>query len=121
MSVTYLNTEAPRAFMKYLLDKFFRILIPLIVSIFVFLIPRHYFGQSWDPIGRLDNETRQEWNPVKFVPEILADNFLTKLGPLWFLPCIFIVMVVNYPLIKFSRRRKSLKSLDMEDAKLVVG
>ena len=107
--------------MKYTVDKLVRIIIPFIAAIFVFLIPRHYFGQSWDPIGRLDNETRQEWNFLKFVPEILADNFLTKLGPLWFLPCIFIVMMINYPLIKFSRRRKRLESLDMEDAKLVFG
>ena len=44
-----------------------------------------------------------------------------KLGPLWFLPCIFIVMMINYPLLKFSKRRANLQPLGLEDAKLVVG
>ena len=44
MSVCYINTEAPRAFLKYTLDKIMRILLPLFAAVFVFLIPRHYFG-----------------------------------------------------------------------------
>jgi len=44
MSVIYINTEAPNAFLKYMMDKLFRIIAPLIAAIFVFLIPRHYFG-----------------------------------------------------------------------------
>jgi hypothetical protein len=44
-----------------------------------------------------------------------------KLGPLWFLPTIFIVMMINYPLLKFSKRRASLQPLGLEDAKLVAG
>ena len=44
MGVSYINTEAPNAFLKYTLDKIVRIMLPLIGSIFVFLIPRHYFG-----------------------------------------------------------------------------
>jgi hypothetical protein len=44
MSVTYVNTEAPNAFIKYTVDKLFRIIAPLIGAVFVFLIPRHYFG-----------------------------------------------------------------------------
>jgi hypothetical protein len=85
------------------------------------LIPRHYIGQSWDAIGRLDGETRIEWNFFKYVPEILADNFLTKLGPLWFLPAIFIVVIVNYPLLKYSKRRIALEQWSDEDSKLVIG
>ena len=51
----------------------------------------------------------------------MADNFLTKLGPLWFLPAIFIVVIMNYPMIKFSKRRANLKPLDFEDTKLILG
>jgi hypothetical protein len=57
---------------------------------------------------------------MEYVPELLGDNFLTKLGPMWFLPTVFIVMVINYPLLKFSKRRGKLEPWALEDTKLVL-
>ena len=51
----------------------------------------------------------------------MEEDFIMKLGPLWFLPCIFIVMMINYPLLKFSKRRAKLTPLSLEDGKLVLG
>lgn len=95
-----------------------RLFVPLIVCVFVYLIPRHYIGQVWDPIGIINGEVN--WDFATYVPSLLADNFLTKLGPLWFLPAIFIIVLVNYPLIKYSKRRAALKPWMIEDTKLVM-
>ena len=62
------DTDRPRGFLRYLKSKTMRLFVPLIVSIFLFLIPRHYIGQSWDAIGRLDDQTRIEWNFFEYVP-----------------------------------------------------
>ena len=53
---TLFDAERPRGFQRYLWSKFMRLFVPLVVSIFLFLIPRHYIGQSWDPIGRVNGQ-----------------------------------------------------------------
>ena len=98
-----------------------RLIVPLVVTIFVLHIPRHFFSQSWDPVGRLDDSTRIEWNYFEYVPQILGDNFAGKLGPLWFLNFIFYIMIMNYPMIRWSYRRKRLIPFDGVDCSLLVG
>jgi peptidoglycan/LPS O-acetylase OafA/YrhL len=116
---TLFDAERPNGFRRYLWSKFMRLFVPLIVSIFLFLIPRHYIGQSWDPIGLVNGQ--ENWDFATYVPSLLADDFLTKLGPLWFLPAIFIIVIINYPMIRYSKRRAELKPWNIEDTKLVIG
>ena len=58
-----------------------------------------------------------EWNPIKYTFEILNGGLLMKLGHLWFLPVLLIVVVMNYPLLAFSRRRGRQLEVDFEDFK----
>ena len=107
--------------MHFLWAKFLRLLLPLIPAIFILHIPRHFISQGWDKIGRLDDCTRIENDYLKYVPAILADNFLSKIGPLWFLPFIFQLMIMSYPLIRWTYRRRRLIPVDSVDWQLVAG
>lgn len=89
VGVTFYNTEKGTGFKRFFWVKFLRMIVPLVPALFILHIPRHYFAQGWDDIGRLDNNTRIENDFWKYVPAILADNFMGKLGPLWFLFFIF--------------------------------
>lgn len=80
-------------------------MIPLFVSIIIFLVPRLYVGQGFEIYGRLDNGKRIEWDLIKYIPAIFKENLFMKIGQLWFLPVLFIVFIVNYPLLAWSRRR----------------
>ena len=121
VGVTFYNTERGGGFKRFLWAKIMRLIVPLVPAIFILHIPRHYFSQVWDDVGRLDNNTRIENDYLKYVPAILADNFLTKLGPLWFLLFIFQIMIMNYPLIRWSYRRRRLVPIDCTDYSLIVG
>jgi hypothetical protein len=110
-----------RGFGQYAIGKFKRLMTPFFFSVFVFLIPRLYISQGWEPIGRLKKQTEIEWNFFKYVPAIVADNIVLKLGQLWFLPVLYIITLVNYPLLAWARRRKRNMVLDIEDFKLVLG
>ena len=91
VGVTFYNTEknANWGFIRFFWVKFLRLIVPLVPAILILHIPRHFISQGWDKIGRLDDCTRIEDNYLSYVPAILTDNFLTKIGPLWFLPFIF--------------------------------
>ena len=79
MSTAFFKTEV-HGFGRYVRGKATRLLVPFFLSVFVFLIPRLYLSQGWEAIGRLDKQSRIEWNFFKYVPEILADNIVMKLG-----------------------------------------
>lgn len=115
VGVTFYNTEKHGSFWRFLWVKFMRLIVPLIPAIFILHIPRHYISQGWDDIGRLDNKSRIENDFLKYVPEVLADNFLSKIGPLWFLLFIFQIMIMSYPLIRWTFRRRSLIPIDSVD------
>lgn len=68
VSVTFFDTEKPASYKRFMISKVGRLVIPLIVIIFVMHIPRHYFSQGWDDIGRLDNMTRIENDFFAYYP-----------------------------------------------------
>ena len=44
--------------------------------------------------------------------ETITGNILSKLQTFWFLPVIFLVFLVNYPVIRFAVRRIKEKEFD---------
>lgn len=99
-AVTFFNTEK-KTFKQYFCDKFKRLIIPLVIVTFVFLIPRNYLDQTFSLFGRPDGKN-QEWNLMKYYGEFLPTKIILKLGYLWFLPALFIDSMIAFPLLKWS-------------------
>lgn len=110
-----------KGFGQYVRGKAMRLMLPFIFGVFVFLVPRLYLSQGWETVGRLNKQTVIEWNFIKYMPLVLADNILMKLGQLWFLPVLLCLSMVNYPLLAWSRRRKRDMPFEMQDALIVMG
>ncbi len=53
MASTYFNTEG-KGFGIFVGDKTLRLLVPFVLAIFIFLIPRLYFGQAYEDFTRPD-------------------------------------------------------------------
>lgn len=53
MASTYFNTES-KGFGIFVGDKTLRLLVPFVLAIFIFLIPRLYFGQAYEDFTRPD-------------------------------------------------------------------
>ena len=45
---------------------------------------------------------------------------MLKVGQLWFLPALFVAAIMNYPLLAWSRRRRSQEPLGSQDAMLAL-
>lgn len=67
-------------------------------------------------MARLSPE-RIEWSFFKYSAGALNGSIIMKLGQLWFLPVLLIVCLMNYPLLAFSRRRRSQLDVTFEDFK----
>jgi len=80
--------------------------------------------QDWDTWSRLGghatNDGKIERDPIKFALGTLGDGIF-KLGPFWFLLFLFLLMVFNYPLIKWASRRRSMEAIDKSDYLIIVG
>lgn len=101
VAATFFNTEG-KGFGLFFGDKCLRLLVPFIVAIFVFLIPRLYFGQQYEDFTRPDGETENDY--WKFQTKTLPTIF-SKLSWLWYLPALFIDCMLTYPLLAWSVRR----------------
>jgi fucose 4-O-acetylase-like acetyltransferase len=99
-------------FIKYSLEKFKRLALPFFLSLFIFLIPRLYVAQEYDPIGRVNKEQDIEWDFFTYAGLIMKSNWVFKLGQLWFLPVLMVISILIYPLIAFSRRRMQKEPLN---------
>ena len=66
----------------FTIDKIQRLVQPLIVCVFVFLIPRLYITQEFENIGRVKGPEGPEieWDLVKYVPKILSSDIIMKFG-----------------------------------------
>lgn len=106
VSATYFDFETERPFLNFLIRKAQRLLMPLVLGIFFLLMPQLYMIQNWCSWGRLNDGQMTQHNVFKFVYEQLGDNFYKKLGVLWFLPFLFVLTLLNYPLIKWTNRRR---------------
>ena len=60
MAVTFYNTEG-KGFGLFLGNKTLRILVPFVLAIFIFLIPRLYFGQQYEDWCRPNDQTENDY------------------------------------------------------------
>lgn len=101
IGATFFDTE-DKHYGIFIGGKVLRILVPFVIAIFVFLIPRLYFGQSYEDYTRVDGEiTDNYW---EYMRGTLPTIYL-KLSWLWYLPALFIDLVICYPLLRWSIRR----------------
>ena len=106
ISATFFNTEKRGFVINYIMfvgGKALRLLVPFIVAIFVFLIPRLYFGQPYESWCRPDGE-HMENEYGEFLVKTLPDIHM-KLSWLWYLPALFIDFMLTYPLLRWTIRR----------------
>jgi hypothetical protein len=102
MGATFFNTEA-KGFGNFFVDKVLRLMVPFVLAIFIFLIPRLYFGQPYEDWTRPDKKNMENdyWEfQIKTLPTIFS-----KLSWLWYLPALFIDCILTYPLLAWSVRR----------------
>jgi len=99
---TFFDTE-DKHYGIFVGSKALRILVPFIIAIFIFLIPRLYFGQTYEDYTRVDGQeiTTNYWD---FMKGTLPTIYL-KLSWLWYLPALFIDLIICYPLLRWTIRR----------------
>jgi hypothetical protein len=116
MSSTFYNAEKNN-FLIFVKSKVERLLYPLVLGSLVFLVPRLYLMQEYEPWTRVDNVVESNylvftWKTIPYIP--------AKISWLWFLPVLFVVMILNYPLLVFSQRRKLGRAFDWKvDGKII--
>ena len=97
--------------------------MPFLLAIPLFLIPRLYLGQDYEPWTRISSVEQPEPNFLKFAFKILPSIF-SKLSWLWFMPALFLLSVIHYPYMVWTKRRfVSLVPFDISertDVKLVI-
>lgn len=101
IGATFFKTE-DKNFGIFVGEKALRLLVPFILGIFIFLIPRLYFGQTYEDFTRPNDEI--ETNYWEFTKKTLPSIHL-KLSWLWYLPALFIDFMICYPLLRWSIRR----------------
>lgn len=117
MSSTFFNAEK-NGYVAFVLGKVNRLLVPLFLAILTLLVPRLYFSQDFEPWTRVDDKI--ENNFIVYFFKVFP-SLPSKLSWLWFLVVLFIVMLLNYPLMAWSQRRKKNLPLDFkQDGKLVL-
>jgi len=113
MGATFFNTEG-KGFGNFVGNKVLRLMVPFVVAIFIFLIPRLYFGQTYEEFCRPDGKNIEEdyWT---FQTKTLEGNIFSKLSWLWYLPALFIDCIITYPLVAWSIRRSRKIPFDARD------
>lgn len=111
MGATFFNTEG-KGFGNFVGNKTLRLIVPFVIAIFIFLIPRLYFGQSYEDFTRPDGKQEDDyWQfQMKTLPTIFS-----KLSWLWYLPALFIDCMLTYPLLAWSIRRAKKIPFDSRD------
>ena len=108
-----------KGFLLFFKNKFKRLMIPFFYSVLLFLIPRLYLAQNDQAFTRVDGKIN--WNFFSYTWSLLP-VLLLKLSWLWFLPAIWIISLITYPLLAFSQRRKKMLPFDyIEDGKIIIG
>jgi len=109
ISASFYKTEK-NSFFTFFMDKVMRIMVPFVFAIFIFLIPRLYMGQEFEFFTRL-SDGQVEWDFKTYYIQVIPKLFM-KLSWLWFLPVLFVVCCMDYPLIAWSRRRSKKQRLE---------
>jgi fucose 4-O-acetylase-like acetyltransferase len=109
MSSTFFNSEK-HGYLVFVKEKFNRLIKPLIMAILTLLVPRLYFSQTYESWTRVDDKIENNFLVyyIKVLPYLPQ-----KLSWLWFLVVLFIVMLMNYPLMAWSQRRKKKEPLNL--------
>jgi hypothetical protein len=116
---SFYNTES-KGFALFIWDKILRLAVPFVVAIFIFLIPRLYFGQSYEDWTRpyKDKEIIEEDYWTFMVASL--PNIFSKLSWLWYLPALFIDCVITYPLLAWTvRRSRGIPWVNRDDAAII--
>ena len=100
-------------FLPFAWFKFKRLIIPLVVAVFLFLIPRLYMIQDFNSYGRIDDQKVS--NYFEYIAKVLPEVPL-KISWLWFLPALFIDSLIHYPLLMLVKRRSEKIPLEKWDA-----
>jgi len=117
IGATFFKTE-DKNFGIFVGEKALRLLVPFILGIFIFLIPRLYFGQTYEDFTRPNDEI--ETNYWEFTKKTLPSIHL-KLSWLWYLPALFIDFMICYPLLRWSvRRSKGYKYDPLIDTAIIA-
>lgn len=82
--------------------KVLRLIMPFVLGIFAFLIPRLYFGQQYEDFTRNNDVIENDY--WTFMLATLPSVHL-KLSWLWYLPALFIDCMLTYPLLRWTMRR----------------
>ena len=101
MAATFFSTEG-RGFAAFLGDKTLRLLLPFVIAVFIFLIPRLYLGQEYEDFTRPNGKTETDY--WEFQRKTLPGIF-GKLSWLWYLPALFVDCILTYPLLAWTIRR----------------
>lgn len=101
IGATFFDTEKNH-FGIFVGGKVLRLLVPFVLAIFIFLIPRLYFGQQYEDYTRPNDEIENDY--WEFMKKTLPTIYL-KLSWLWYLPALFIDIMLTYPLLRWTIRR----------------
>ena len=101
IGATFFRTEE-KNFGVFLGEKSLRLLLPFAAAIFIFLVPRLYFGQQYEDFTRPNEIIENDY--WTFMVETMPTIHL-KLSWLWYLPALFIDFMLTYPLLRWSIRR----------------
>lgn len=118
LSSTFFKTERD-GFVIYFKGKVMRLLVPMILACLTFLVPRLYLSQEYEPWTRINDKIENNFFVYLYhvIPLIPA-----RLSWLWFLIVLFVVMILSYPLLAFSSRRKQRIPFEMKaDGKIIAG
>ena len=89
------------------------------VTVFLFLIPRLYLGQSFEKWTRVSKNGEPEWNLFQYFFDVIP-VLHTKLSWLWFLVGLYLANVTNYPLMCWCQRRQSGIKVDLKQDGLLI-
>ena len=118
---SFWDTTKDHSFKMYVFKRSIRLLFPLLYAIPIFLIPRLYLGQEYEPFTKIDENAQPEQNFVEFFVHSIPGVF-KRLSWLWFLPGLFVVCILNYPFLVWSQRRSAKLAVEMwkPDGALII-
>mmetsp|Transcript_8457 Transcript_8457/g.14197 ORF Transcript_8457/g.14197 Transcript_8457/m.14197 type:complete len:240 (+) Transcript_8457:284-1003(+) len=107
-----------KGYLIFVSDKIQRLLLPMLLAILFLLIPRLYLSQEYEAWTRVGDEV--EPNFLKYLVKVLP-VVNSRLSWLWFLIVLFDAMLIVYPFLGLSQRRREGLQVGWADAKLAGG
>lgn len=97
-------------FHHFFINKFLRLIVPMLICVPIFLWPRNYLDQGSE--GLIDG--KKIHNPFTYFIAMCKDLF-NQLSWLWFLVALFLVMCAEWPFLYWVQRRKNEETIDKWD------